>query len=100
MAPSRSSVATPMWSIRPNIRWSLSGREWIARPALALGLLLDSEDLAERRNADLELLRGRLLGRDQPLDLVAGPMEGPGGGGLRIPLAPGEHLGRQRSARD
>jgi hypothetical protein len=71
---------------------SLRSRERIARRGLAVRLLLDTQDLAKRRHPDLELLRRGLLGGDQPLDLVPRAMERPGGGRLRIALAPGEHL--------
>src|SRR5258705_6773372 len=72
--------------------WSLRSRQWVARRALSLGLLLHPEDLAERGDADLELLRCRLLRGDQPLDLVTRAVEGPRGGRIRVALAPGEHL--------
>ena len=68
--------------------------------ASPLGLLLDPEDLAQRGHPDLELLRGWLLGGDQALDLVARAVEGPGGRGLGVALAPGEHLRGDRGAGD
>src|SRR3954468_21465356 len=73
-------------------RWSLRSRKWIALGPLAVGLLLDSQDLAQRGHADLELLGGRLLGGDQALDLVAWAVKGAGAEGPRVALAPGEHL--------
>src|SRR5436305_4917299 len=89
-----------MWSIRPSTRCSLRSGEWIPRLGTALGLLLGAEDLAQGGHAHLELLRGRLLGRHQPLYLVTGPVEGAGRGGVGVSLAPREHLGGQRRTRD
>src|SRR3954469_7753163 len=81
-------------------RWSLRSRKWIALGPLAVGLLLDSENLPQGGDADLELLGGRLLGGDQALDLVPGAVEGAGAQRSGVALAPGEHLGGQRGTRD
>src|SRR6266511_3361867 len=89
-----------MWSIRSNTGCSLRSGQRIALRAFPVGLLLDAEDLPQRGDTDLELLRRRLLGRDQALDLVAGTVEGARGGRLGVALAPGEHLRRQRGAAD
>src|SRR5918994_2528630 len=85
--------------MRPSTAASLS-RAGLLRAVLAVGLLLDSEDFAQGGDSDLELLGGRLLGGDVALDLMAGTMEGAGGGGLGVALAPGEELGGQRDAGD
>src|SRR6185437_5748586 len=80
---------------------SLRSRERIPGRALAAArLLLDTEDLPQRGHPDLQLLRGWLLGGDQPLDLVAGPVECPGCRGAGVALAPGEHLRRDRRTGD
>ena len=60
--------------------------------------VLDPEDLRHRREADLELLGGRLLGRQVALDLAAGRVEGLGQGLAVVAVAPGEHLDRERGA--
>ena len=80
-----SSTATPMWSILPNI----GGQSM--RP-------LDAKDLGHRRDPDLELLGGRLLGRQVALDLAAGGVEGLGQRRAVVAVAPGEHLDRERGA--
>ena len=79
-----SSTATPMWSILPNMR------RQSMRPR--------REDLGHRRDADLELLGGRLLGRQVALDLPAGGVEGLGQRLAVVAVAPGEHLDRERGA--
>ena len=61
-----SSTATPMWSILPNIGGA------VYAPRRSSAGLLDAEDLGQRRDADLELLGRRLLGRQVALDLAAG----------------------------
>src|SRR6185437_13647559 len=73
---SRSSTATPMWSILPNMRRSLRGG-------------LGADDLGHRREADLELLGARLLRRQQTLDFPAGGVEGLGERLAVVAIAPG-----------
>src|ERR1700733_8377889 len=94
MALSRSSTATPMWSMRPNTAVSLCGRRQRVRTVA----VLHPEDLRHRRQADLELLRRRLLGRPVALDLATGGVEGLGQGIAVVAVAPGEHLHRGRGA--
>ena len=81
-----SSTATPMWSMRPNIGGSLCA--------------LDAKDLGQRGDPDLELIGGRLLGREVALDLAPGGVEGLGEGRAVVAIAPGEHLDRERGAAD
>src|SRR5260370_37948231 len=83
-----------MWSILPNTAASLCGRRQVV-PAVAP---LDPEDLRHRRQADLELLRRRLPGRQVALDLSPGSVEGLGQGVAMVAVAPGEHLDRDRGA--
>src|SRR5215203_7488116 len=59
--------------------WSLRSGQRIARRTLPLRLLLHPQDLAQRRNSDLELLGRRLLRCDPPLYLVARSVESAGG---------------------
>src|SRR5680860_79474 len=104
-----SSTATPMWSILPNIGGSLDagGGAGVRAPeklgggrqrVLAVLRGLDPEDLGERGDPNLELLGGRLLRRQVPLDLAAGGVEGLGQRGAVVAVAPGEHLDRKRGA--
>src|ERR1044072_7601301 len=92
IAASMSSTATPMWSILPNKAASLCGRRRLVRVDRPLG----AEDLRQRRQTDLELLRRRLLGRQAPLDLPPGRVKGLGQGVAVVAVAPGEHLDRDR----
>src|SRR4051812_31470098 len=97
MAASRSSTATPMWSILPNKGASLCSR----RNFVPVGSrLLDAKNLLQRRQADLQLRRRRLLGRPVALDFAPGGMEGLGQRLTVVAVAPGEHLDRQRGAAD
>src|SRR3954454_7272520 len=65
---------------------------------LAARACLDPEDLRHRREADLELLGARLLGRPVALYLTARGVEGLRQGIAVVAVAPGEHLDRDRGA--
>ena len=93
-----SSTATPMWSILPNIGAQSTWPAVASPAAVALAAVLDAEDLGQRRDADLELLGRRLLGRQVALDLAAGRVERLGQRGAVVAVAPGEHLHRERGA--
>src|ERR1700756_2761385 len=75
-----------MWSILPNTAGSLWG--WVG-----------AKDLGDRRFAHRELIGGRLLGRQQALDLAAGGVEGLGERLAVVAVRPGEGLDRERGAR-
>src|SRR5947199_6161189 len=62
--------------------------------------MLKLEASRERGLRDLELLRGRLLGGEPVLQLVAGPGEGAGEPVLRIADHPAEQLGRDSDRAD
>src|SRR4051794_19902544 len=59
---------------------------------------LHPEDLLEGGAAHLELLVGGLARSDRALDLEAGPAHHARDRGVRVALAPGEHLHRHRGA--
>src|SRR3954451_4457552 len=63
---------------------------------LVLGRRFDSQDLRERRAADLELALVRLARPDDALDLEARAAQRAGQARLRVALAPREHLDRHR----
>ena len=97
-APSRSSSRRGRSRRRDPRRRLRCGRCVRTRRASLWGRL-GAEDLGHRREADLELVGARLLGRPVALDLPARRVEGLGQRLAVVPVGPGEGLDRERGAR-
>src|SRR4051794_30797119 len=89
-ASASSAVATRPASPAPTTMTSAS----------ICGRLLHPEDLRERGAPDLELALVGLARADQALDLEPGAARGARRAGLRVALAPREHLARGGGRRD